>query len=143
MAKIIINIDMEELKSGVNQLVDDDMYEDDMMEEEVSCPLSTQDSSINDENRESAIKDQDYGAAEGDKNVCGTCAYYDIRASVLDCIDNGIGMKEDVPVGYCTELDFTCMADNVCNLWKKGGPITDFDNINTLEPIEGNERDIF
>ena len=25
MAKIIINIDMEELKSGVNQLVDDDM----------------------------------------------------------------------------------------------------------------------
>jgi hypothetical protein len=35
------------------------------------------------------------------------------------------------------------MAENVCNLWKKGGPITDFDNINTLEPIEGNERDIF
>ena len=74
MAKIIINIDMEDLKSGVNQLVVDDMYVDDMMEEEISCPLSTQDSSINDENCESAINDHDSGAAESDKNVCGTCA---------------------------------------------------------------------
>jgi len=142
MVKIVINIDMDELTSGINQVVDDDMYEVDM-EEEFTCPLSTQDSKINDENREAAVQDQDYGAAEGDKNVCGICANYDIRASVLDCIDNGIGMKKNVPVGYCIELDFTCMADNVCNLWKKGGPITDFDNINTFEPIEGNERDIF
>ena len=28
MAKIVINIDMDELQSGINQVVDDDMYED-------------------------------------------------------------------------------------------------------------------
>ena len=35
MAKIVINIDMDELTSGINQVVDDDMYE---MEEEFVCP---------------------------------------------------------------------------------------------------------
>ncbi len=37
MAKIVINIDMDELKSGINQVVDDDMYE--IEEEEFVCPL--------------------------------------------------------------------------------------------------------
>jgi hypothetical protein len=58
MAKIVINIDMDELTSGINQVVDDDMYE---MEEEFVCPLSTQDSEKNAENREHAIQEYAYG----------------------------------------------------------------------------------
>ncbi len=65
MAKIVINIDMDELKSGINQVVDDDMYE--MEEEEFVCPLSTQDSKLNSENREYAIKEHSYGASENRK----------------------------------------------------------------------------
>ena len=40
MAKIVINIDMDELQSGINQVVDDDMYE--MEEVEFVCPLPTE-----------------------------------------------------------------------------------------------------
>ncbi len=144
MAKIIINIDMDELTSGVNQVVDDGMYDE---EEELSCPLSTQDSKINSENRENAIQEHSYGHSvknwEKKKQICGTCEYYDIRASMLDCIENGIGMDEGSQVGYCNKLDFTCAAENVCNEWEKGGPITDFNDIDIHEPLEGNEKDIF
>ena len=144
MTKIIINIDMDELTSGVNQVVDDCMYDE---EEEFSCPLSTTDSKINSENRENAIQEYAYGHSESNsekkKQICGTCEYYDIRASMLDCIENGIGMDEGSQVGYCNKLDFTCAAENVCDEWKKGGPITDFDDIDIHEPLEGNEKDIF
>lgn len=144
MAKIVINIDMDELTSGINQVVDDDMYE---AEEEFVCPLSTQDSDVNAENRENAVQEYAYGPAvknwEKKKQICGTCEYYNIRSKVLDCIESGLGMDEGSEVGYCEKLDFTCAAENVCNEWEKGGPITDFEDINTLEPIEGNEKDIF
>jgi hypothetical protein len=142
MAKIVINIDMDELTSGINQVVDDDMYE---VEEEFVCPLSTQDSDVNAENREHAVQEYEYGPSKGGrtKEICGTCEYYSIRANMLDCIENGLGIEDGAQVGYCTKLDFTCMAENVCNLWAKGGPMTDFDDVDDLEPIEGNERDIF
>lgn len=144
MAKIVINIDMDELKSGINQVVDDDMYD---MEEEFTCPLSTQDASLNSENKENAIQDYSYGPSvknwEKKKEICGTCEYYNIRANMLDCIESGLGIEEGSEVGYCSKLDFTCMAENVCNVWEKGGPMTDFDDIDDLEPIEGNEKDIF
>jgi hypothetical protein len=55
MTKIIINIDMEDLTSGINQMVDEDAMEDEMgEEEEFSCPLSTQDEELNAENRQHA-----------------------------------------------------------------------------------------
>lgn len=145
MAKIVINIDMDELQSGINQVVDDDMYE--MEEVEFVCPLSTKDSDVNSENKENAIQEYAYGPSvknwEKKKQICGTCEYYNIRSSMLDCIENGLGLDEGSEVGYCEKLDFTCAAENVCNEWEKGGPITDFEDINTLEPIEGNEKDIF
>jgi hypothetical protein len=144
MAKIVINIDMDELKSGINQVVDDDMYE---AEEEFVCPLSTQDADLNDKNREHAIQEYAYGHSvknwEKKKQICGTCEYYNIRSSMLDCIESGIGMNEGDEVGYCTKLDFTCMAENVCNAWEKGGPMTDFDDIDEMEPLEGGSKDIF
>ena len=141
MAKIVINIDMDELRSGINQVVDDDMYE---AEEEFVCPLSTQDADLNDKNREYAIQEYGYGPSKGGrtKEMCGTCGYYNIRSKMLDCIENGIGMNEGDEVGYCTNLNFICMAENVCNAWEEGGPMTDFDDIDELEPLEGNEKDI-
>ncbi len=140
MAKIVINIDMDELKSGINQVVDDDMYE--VEEEEFVCPLPTQDSNLNSENREYVIKEHSYGASENKKEMCGTCSYYSIKSEMLDCLSSGLEM--DVKgVGYCIKFEFACKAENVCDAWEKGGPITDFDDIDTLEPIEGNEKDIF
>ena len=56
---------------------------------------------------------------------------------------NGIGMDEGSQVGYCNKLDFTCAAENVCSEWGKGGPVTDFSDIDIHEPLEGNEKDIF
>ena len=55
MAKIVINIDMEELKSGVNQMFDDDQVE------EFSCPLVTEDEEENSENKQYAIDEFSYG----------------------------------------------------------------------------------
>ena len=55
MAKIVINIDMEELKSGVNQMFDDDQVE------EFSCPLVTEDEEENSENKQYAIDEFAYG----------------------------------------------------------------------------------
>jgi|TARA_R110002012_G_C11495688_1_gene596686 hypothetical protein len=140
MAKIVINIDMDELQSGINQVVDDDMYE--MEEVEFVCPLPTQDSDLNSENREYVIKEHSYGASENKKEMCGTCSYYSIKSEMLDCLSSGLDMDVD-GIGYCVKFDFACKAENVCDAWESGGPITDFDDINTLEPIEGNERDIF
>lgn len=148
MPKIVINIDMEELKSGINQVVDDDIEAFEFEEEEVAfvCPLSTQDPDLNEENRKAAVKENFYGPAVGNwesKNQkCGNCEYYNIKSAMMGCIRDGLGMDEDAKVGYCEELDFTCAADNVCNEWEKGGPISDFDDVRE-GPIEGNERDIF
>mgnify|MGYP003625899762 FL=1 len=143
MAKIVINIDMDELTSGINQVVDDEILDEMEMEDEIVCPISTQDSEVNAANREVAIQDHSYGSSEKRKEKCGVCEYYDIRALMLDCVETGIGMEEGDEVGYCTKLDFTCAAENVCNDWEKGGPITDFDDIDIYEPLEGNKKDIF
>ena len=147
MAKIVINIDMDELTSGINQVVDDEVFEDMEMEDEIVCPISTQDSEVNAANREVAIQDHSYGQSVKNwskkKQICGTCEYYDIRALMLDCVETGIGMEEGDEVGYCTKLDFTCAAENVCNEFEKGGPITDFGDVDIYEPLEGNTKDIF
>ena len=153
MAKIVINIDMDELTSGINQVVDDDITAFEFDEEEIEvqeefmCPLSTQDPEKNAENREHAVQEYAYGHAvknwEKKKQICGNCEYYNIRSNMLDCIEDGLGMEEGDEVGYCTKLDFTCAAENTCNAWEKGGPMTDMDDIDDLEPIEGNEKDIF
>jgi hypothetical protein len=45
MARIVINIDMEELASGINQVVDDDY------EEDFACPLVTHDKETNEDHK--------------------------------------------------------------------------------------------
>ena len=148
MTKIIINIDMEDLTSGINQMVDEDAMEDEMGEDEdFSCPLSTQDEELNAENRQSAIDEFSYGPAVGSwekkKASCGVCEYYNIRAEMMSCVLDGLEIDEHAEVGYCTKLDFTCAADNMCNAYEKGGPMTDYEDMDENKPLEGNSRDIF
>ena len=143
MAKIVINIDMDELTSGINQIVDDEAdYE---MEGEFACPLVTYDEETNAENRQYAIDEFSYGPAtknwEKKPEKCGLCEYYNIRSEMMGCIEQGMGESSDV--GYCTKLDFVCAAENTCNAYEAGGPMTDYDDIEEMEPLEGGSKDIF
>jgi len=138
MAKIVINIDMEQLKSGVNQMVDDDQVE------EFSCPLVTEDKEENSENKQNAIDDFAYGNSVSnmgkDTEKCGICNYYDIRSEMVGCIEDGMGDADGL--GYCSKLEFVCSCENVCNEYESGGPITDYEN-EDKSPIDGGSKDIF
>ena len=57
MARIVINIDMEELASGINQVVDDDY------EEDFACPLVTHDKETNEDHKQYAVDEFSYGPA--------------------------------------------------------------------------------
>ena len=143
MAKIVINIDMESLTSGINQVVDDD-YEDEM-EGEFACPLVTHDMETNAENRQYAVDEFSYGPSpknwEKKPQKCGICEYYNIRQQMMECIEEGMGDSEGV--GYCTKLDFVCSAENTCNAYEDGGPMTDYEDMDDNEPLEGGSKDIF
>jgi len=138
MTKIVINIDMEELKGGVNQMVDDDQVE------EFSCPLVTEDEEENSENKQYAIDEFSYGPSsknwEKKPEKCGICKYYDIRSEMMGCIEDGMGDAEDL--GYCSRLDFVCSYEMVCNAYASGGPVTDYEN-EDKSPIDGGSKDIF
>lgn len=133
MANIVIKIDLDALSSGVNQSVDDDY-------DEFACPLATHDDEVNSEHRQNAIDNYEYQLSTKDEK-CGICKYYNIKSQMMDCIEQG--MKDSFGVGYCTKLDFVCSADNVCSAYEAGGPMTDFENMDDLEPIEGGSKDIF
>ena len=138
MTKIVINIDMEQLKSGVNQMVDDDQVED------FTCPIVTSDKDENSENKQIAIDEFSYGkptSKTGKKTEeCGICEYYDIRSEMIGCIEDGMGDAEGL--GYCSKLEFVCSYDKVCNAYEAGGPITDYEN-EDKSPIDGGSKDIF
>lgn len=134
MAKIVINIDMDALSDGINQAVDDDFGN------EFACPLSTHNKEVNEDHKQYAADEHSYGESKN-KEKCGVCEYYNIKSEMIDCIEEGMG--ESMGIGYCEKLDFVCSADNWCDAFEAGGPITDFDDINELEPIEGGSKDIF
>ena len=139
MARIVINIDMDALNNGINQVVDDDF------DVEFACPVVTHDPELNEENKQNAIDQFSYGTSpdtwEKKPEKCGICEYYNIKSEMMDCIEEGMG--ETFDVGYCTKLDFVCSAENTCNAYEAGGPMTDFDDMGELEPIEGGSKDIF
>jgi len=85
MANIVIKIDMEELSSGINQVVDDD-YEDDF-----ACPLVTHDKETNEDHKQYAMDEFSYGPSpknwEKKPEKCGICEYYNIRSEMMDCIE--------------------------------------------------------
>ena len=134
MVKVVINIDMDALSSGINQSVDDDFGD------EFACPLVTHDQETNQEHKQYAVDEFDYGESK-DEEKCGVCGHYNIKSEMIDCIEEG--MKQSFGLGYCEKLDFVCAADHWCNAYMVGGPMTDFDDMNEFEPLEGGSKDIF
>lgn len=127
--------------------------EDEMEDEGESCPLPTQDITLNLKNRAKAITSAAYGpqnpklpntafwakkADEWDVSVddakqslCGNCAAFNVSEDIKECIANGIGTDADpwgtielADLGYCEIFDFKCAASRTCDAWVVGGPNT-------------------
>ncbi len=126
-----------------------------MMSEEdsSSCPIATQDITVNLKNRAKAITAAAYGpenpnlpndkywqkmADEWDVSVedakksrCGNCAAFNVSQEMKDCIAQGIGNEADpwgtielADLGFCSIFDFKCAANRSCRAWIVGGPNT-------------------
>jgi hypothetical protein len=124
-----------------------------MMSEEdsSSCPIATQDITVNLKNRAKAITAAAYGpenpnlpndkywqkmADEWDVSVedakksrCGNCAAFNVSQEMMDCIAQGIGNEADpwgtielADLGFCSIFDFKCAANRTCRAWIVGGP---------------------
>jgi hypothetical protein len=119
------------------------------------CPPATQDIELNLKNRQNAIDNVGYGplnpaepndvfwqdkaerwnitVREAKSAVCGNCVFFVRTPSMLECIENGIGLGNEEAegsieageLGYCNSLDFKCAAERTCNAWAAGGPITE------------------
>lgn len=117
------------------------------------CPRSTQDVAENLRNRGRAIEVAKYGPANpalenrpfwrrlaelwgtteaAAKTMrCGSCAFFDVRPEMLDCIAHGIERLGTDPydvivageLGYCRAFDFKCASSRTCDAWVTGGPI--------------------
>jgi hypothetical protein len=133
---------MATLKRTMDQAMDqDEGYEDGE-----SCPMATQDITLNLKNRAKAIESANYGpenpalpnkqywmqmakewgvdAEDAKMSRCGNCAAFDQEKSMLDCIAKGIGDEGDPwavidggDLGYCEIFDFKCAASRTCSAW--------------------------
>jgi len=130
---------MATIKQTMDQLMGDE-------EGDESCPMATQDITINLKNRGKAIDSANYGpenpdlpntafwrekAEEWEVDVeeaktsrCGNCAAFNQEESMLDCIEKGIGDEGDAEefiekadLGYCEIFDFKCAASRTCDAW--------------------------
>jgi hypothetical protein len=118
-----------------------------------SCPIATQDITVNLKNRAKAITTASYGpenpnlpntaywkkmADEWDvspedakKSRCGNCAAFNVSDKMKQCIADGIGNEADPwgtielsNLGFCKIFDFKCAANRTCRAWVVGGPDT-------------------
>ena len=113
----------------VISVLPDGMPVDKMEEEDGSiCPLPTKDEDLNQENKDVAIAEYNYGPAITDAE-CGNCGMYNQTDDMMDCIGDASG-----GTGYCQMLKFVCSSENTCNEWAEGGPITS----NLQEEYRGN-----
>jgi hypothetical protein len=125
------------------------MSEDDT----TSCPIATQDITVNLKNRAKAITTATYGPENPDlpntaywkkmadewdvspedakKSRCGNCAAFNVSDKMKQCIANGIGNEADpwgtiqlADLGFCSIFDFKCAANRTCRAWIVGGPDT-------------------
>ena len=138
---------MATLKRTMEQAMDkDEGYEGG----EESCPMATQDITLNLKNRGKAISAANYGpenpklpnkqfwmkmadeweVSEDDakQSLCGNCAAFNQKESMLDCIAKGIGdegdpwaMIEAGDLGYCEIFDFKCASSRTCSAWVAEG----------------------
>ena len=136
MSVIRIEIDMNSIEDMIPGYGDGD-------DDNFVCPVATQDENINEENKQVAVDEYSYGpatAASESKNArCGTCHYFNLQSSMLNCISEGLGLEEGV--GYCDKLHFACSMEKICNLWEQGVPKTDGD-LDDHPSDMGNQKDI-
>ena len=134
---------MATLKRTMDQAMDkDEGYEDDGE----SCPMATQDITLNMKNRAKAINAANYGPEnpklpnkqywmkmaeewevepeEAKMSLCGNCAAFNQDDSMLECIAKGIGEEGDPwamidagDLGYCEIFDFKCASSRTCSAW--------------------------
>ena len=117
-----------------------------MEKEGMTCPVATQDITVNLKNRGRAIESAMYGpenpalpnrgfwremAAEWDvkpdeaqESRCGNCGAFNRSEGMLQCIAKGIGPEGDPwatieagDLGYCEIFDFKCAASRTCRAW--------------------------
>lgn len=118
-----------------------------------SCPIATQDITVNLKNRAKAITTAAYGpenpalpntkfwqnkadqwdvsVEDAKKSRCGNCAVFVVSDKMKNCIAQGIGNEADpwgaialADLGYCEIFDFKCAAQRTCDAWVVGGPDT-------------------
>ena len=94
----------------------------------MECPISTQDSKVNDRNKAEAESKAGYMDAEDEEYSCGKCARFIQTPEMKECMIAGLpeDMQEivdDDDIGYCARWDFRCSADYTCNKWLSGGPV--------------------
>ena len=134
---------MATLKRTMDQAMDkDEGYEGG----EESCPMATQDITLNLKNRAKAINAANYGPEnpklpnkqfwmkmaeewevepeEAKMSLCGNCAAFNQDDSMLECIAKGIGEDGDPwamidagDLGYCEIFDFKCASSRTCSAW--------------------------
>ena len=109
------------------------------------CPPATKDLALNTKNRDTTIKEYNYGPLNVDepgdyweqigkywkttekaakKSNCGNCVAFDISPRMKDCLP-GDTFDDDGELGYCWMHHFKCHSARACRTWAKGGPITD------------------
>lgn len=103
-------------------LIPVDQFEDD--NDGKSCPLPTQDSEINEINKQNAIDTANYrdpadGGAFRLGEICGNCKAYNQTQNILECIGDESGA-----LGYCQIHKFVCESEMTCDDWVEGGPMT-------------------
>jgi hypothetical protein len=130
----------------MQRTMDQAMDKDAGYKDEESCPMATQDITLNLKNRAKAINSANYGPEnpklpnkqfwmemarewevdpeEAKMSVCGNCAAFNQDDSMLECIAKGIGEEGDPwamidagDLGYCEIFDFKCAASRTCEAW--------------------------
>ena len=130
----------------MQRTMDQAMDKDAGYKDEESCPLATQDITLNLKNRAKAINSANYGPEnpklpnkqfwmemarewevdpeEAKMSVCGNCAAFNQDDSMLECIAKGIGEEGDPwamidagDLGYCEIFDFKCASSRTCSAW--------------------------
>ena len=130
----------------MQRTMDQAMDKDAGYKDEESCPMATQDITLNLKNRAKAIDSANYGpenpklpnkqfwmemareweVSEDDakQSLCGNCAAFNQDDSMLECIAKGIGeegdpwaMIEAGDLGYCEIFDFKCASSRTCSAW--------------------------
>lgn len=134
-----------------------------------SCPLPTQDITLNLKNRAKAITTAKYGpenpnlpneaywqrkadtwdvsVEDAKQSRCGNCAAFNVSEDIKECIAQGIGNEADpwgtiklADLGYCEIFDFKCAASRTCDAWVVGGPNTGEAKDEDMEEDEGYEK---